>query len=158
MFSWLNYCFDEETGVIACIAGEKMTKERIRANKVFSANLVTEELLPLADYFGNTSGFEKDKMRIPVETEKGHVLNVPVLVKSPWSYELEVNHSFELEGSDLFVCKVRNVLADESVYNEPENVAQWMNMIKPVQSVRQSYFKWDGTAMGTFGEPMKKVI
>jgi flavin reductase (DIM6/NTAB) family NADH-FMN oxidoreductase RutF len=158
MFSWLNYCVDGEVGVIACIGGEKLTKDRIRANKVFSANLVSEELLPLADYFGNTSGYNEDKMRVPVEIERGQVLNVPVLTKSPWVYELEVQQSLQLEGSEVFFCKVRNVLADEAIYDEPENVEGWMNIIKPVQSVRASYFKWDGTSVGSFGEPMKETL
>ena len=157
MFSWLNYCVDKEIRVIACIGGEKLTKDRIRANKVFSANLVSEELLPLADYFGNTSGYNKDKMRVPVEIERGKILDVPILVKSPWAYELEVQQSLELEGSEVFFCKVRNVLADEAIYDEPENVEQWMNIIKPIQSVRASYFKWDGTEVGAFGEPMKEI-
>ncbi len=157
LFSWLSYCFDTETCVMACIGGEKLTKDRIRANRVFSANLVTEELLPLADYFGNTPGYQKDKMRVPVETEKGRVLDVPVLAKSPWIYELEVGRSLELEGSEVFFCKVRNVLAEESISDEPRDVEQWMNRIRPMQSVRQCYFRWDGTAAGSFGEPMKKV-
>ena len=157
LFSWLNYCVDDGVGVIACIAGEKLTKDRIRANKVFSANLVTEDLLPLADYFGNTSGYKQGKMNIPVETIKGQVLDVPILVKSPWAYELEVTQSFELDGSTVFICKVRNVLANESIYDEPENVERWMNIIRPIKSVRQSYFKWDGTTVGSFGEPMKAI-
>ena len=158
MFSWLNYCFDKETGVIACIGGEKLTKDRIRSTKVFSANLVTEELLPFADYSGNTSGYNADKMCVPVETEKGRVLNVPILIKSPWSYELEVDKSFELDGSEIFICKVRNVLVDEAIYDEPKDVEQWMNIIQPVQSVRQTYLNWNGTAVGTFGEPMKVIL
>jgi flavin reductase (DIM6/NTAB) family NADH-FMN oxidoreductase RutF len=157
MFSWLNYCVDNEVGVIACIGGEKLTKDRIRATKIFSANLVTEELLPFADYCGNTSGYNTDKMRVAVEMENGRVLNVPILSKSPWSYELEVNKSFVLDGSEVFICKVRNVLADEAIHDEPQDVAQWMNIIRPVQSVRNSYFNWDGNALGSFGEPMKKV-
>ena len=64
LFSWLNYCYDRETGVIACIVGEKLTKDRIHANRVFSANVITEELLPLADYCGNTSGYQKNKLWI----------------------------------------------------------------------------------------------
>jgi flavin reductase (DIM6/NTAB) family NADH-FMN oxidoreductase RutF len=158
MFSWLNYFVDGEVGVIACIGGEKLTKDRIRANKVFSANLVSEELLPLADYFGNTSGYIEDKMRVPVDIERGQVLDVPILTKSPWSYELEVKQSLELEGSEVFFCKVRNVLADEAIFDEPQNVKEWMNIIKPVQSVRASYFKWDGAAVGSFGEPMKDIL
>ena len=158
MFSWLNYCVDKEVGVIACIGGEKLTKDRIRANKVFSANLVSDDLLPLADYFGNTSGYNEDKMRVPADIDRGQVLDVPILTKSPWVYELEVQRSLELEGSEVFICKVRNVLADEAIYDEPENVEEWMNIIKPIQSVRASYFKWDGTSVGSFGEPMKGIL
>ena len=158
MFSWLNYCVDGDVGVITCIGGEKLTKDRIRENKVFSANIVSEELLPFADYFGNTSGYNEDKMRVAVEIEKGRILDVPILTKSPWVYELEVQQSLELEGSEVFFCKVRNVLVDEEIYEEPQNTEQWMNIIKPIQSVRQSYFKWNGTAIGTFGEPMKEVL
>ena len=35
------------------IGDKKLTKDRIKADKVFPANLVTEEILPIADYFGN---------------------------------------------------------------------------------------------------------
>ena len=129
LFSWLNYCVDDEVGVIACIAGEKLTKDRIRINKVFSANLVTEELLPLADYFGNISGYKENKMSVSIEIEKGQVLDVPILSKSPWVCELEVDKSLELNGSTVFICKVRNVLANESIYKESENVERWMNII-----------------------------
>jgi len=151
-FSWFNYYFDNEVSVMACIAGEKQTKDRIRATKTFSANLVTEELLPLADYFGNVSGYDINKMNVSVEIETGCVLNVPVLVKSPWVYELEVDRTLKFDGSDLFFCKVKNVLADESIVDEPENVESWMNLIRPVQSVRQCYFNWNGATIGNFGE------
>lgn len=39
LFCWFSYCWSGELGVMACIAGEKLTKDRIRANKVFSATL-----------------------------------------------------------------------------------------------------------------------
>jgi len=51
-------------------------------------NFVTEELLPLADYWGNKKGNEGDKMSVTAEVEKGSVLDVPpILTKSPWVYE-----------------------------------------------------------------------
>lgn len=68
---------------MACIRGNKLTKEHIHATKVFSANLVTEEMLPLADYLGNKEGYEKDKM------------------------------AFSLDGGKVFLCKIRNVLMEE---------------------------------------------
>lgn len=46
------------------IGEEKRTKDLIRKNGVFSANLVSEQLLPLADYYGCTYGrITPDKMK-----------------------------------------------------------------------------------------------
>lgn len=92
-----------------------MTKDRIRATKVFSANLVTEELLAVADYFGNTEGYNENKMRISVETEKGRVLDVPVLVKSPWVYELEVDRSIALDDGQIFLLQSAKHISDGMV-------------------------------------------
>jgi len=88
LFCWFSYYYDEGLGVMACIGEKKLTKDRIQANKVFPANLVTEEILPIADYFGNKKGYDNDKMNVEIETEKGQVLNVPVLSKSPVVFEL----------------------------------------------------------------------
>ncbi|HOB43555.1 MAG TPA: hypothetical protein PLK04_09510 [Bacillota bacterium] len=83
LFCWFSYLWDSELGVMACIGGEKLTKDRIRETGVFSANLVTEAILPLADYFGNVEGYSEEKMNIPVETSRGAVLDVPILDSSP---------------------------------------------------------------------------
>ena len=56
---------------MACIGEDKLTKDLIRKTGVFSANLVTEELLPLADYYGNTSGYSADKMKRLPTVERG---------------------------------------------------------------------------------------
>ena len=50
LFCWFSYCWDNELKVMACIGENKMTKDRIKKTGMFSANLVTERLLPLADY------------------------------------------------------------------------------------------------------------
>jgi flavin reductase (DIM6/NTAB) family NADH-FMN oxidoreductase RutF len=158
LFCWFSYYLDTEMGVMACIGGEKLTKDRIHETKVFSANLVTEELLPLADYCGNTEGYDRNKMSVPVETEMGRVLNVPVLATSPWIYELEVDQSIALNGGEVFLCKIRNVLADELLCDETLCIEERMNTIRPVLTIRQTYFRWDGTAIGPWGEPMKEVL
>ncbi len=158
LFCWFSYYFDREMGVMACIGGNKLTRDRIHETKVFSANLVTEELLPLADYFGNIEGYSDGKMRVPVETEKGRVLNVPVLAKSPWVFELEVDRSLPLEGGEVLLCKIRNVLAEELLCDETLSLEKRMETVRPVHSIRQSYFRWDGTEFGPWGEPMQRVL
>lgn len=157
LFCWFSYCWDAELGVMACIGGEKLTRDRIRATKVFSANLVTEAVLPLADYFGNTEGYTPDKMKLPVATTKGSVLDVPVLNDSPLAFELEVFQTVLLDDSEVLLCKVRNVLVDEQLADKGMSVEQRIQTIAPVRTTCSTYFSWNGNAIGAWGEPMKAL-
>ncbi len=76
--------------MMAGISEDKLTRDNIESTGVFSANLVTEKTLALADYFGCNSGYDKGKMDIDVNIENGRVLDVPVLSDSPVAFELEV--------------------------------------------------------------------
>ena len=131
LFCWFSYYWDGGLGVMCCIGGDKLTKDRIRSAKVFSANLVTEELLPLADYFGNKEGYADGKMNVAFETEKGHVLDVPMLARSPVVYELEVDRSIALDDGEVFLCKIRNVLHDESLCDDSLSYAERVQAIRP---------------------------
>lgn len=94
-----------------CIDGEKLTKDRIKAGNVFSANLVTEKLLPMADYLGNKSGYDADKMNFHADIGKGEILDVPILMESPVNYELEVTQSIPFgEGEVFFVPNTKCTL------------------------------------------------
>ncbi|MCL2833308.1 MAG: flavin reductase family protein [Treponema sp.] len=155
LFCWFSYYWDKEMGVMACIGGNKLTKDLIREKRIFSANLVTQELLPMADYFGNTEGYNKDKMNVEIETEKGHILNVPVLTKSPWVYELEVDKSIKLDDGEVFLCKIRNVLADEFLCDGTINIEKRINTIRPVHTTCQKYFSWDGNEICGWGKAIK---
>jgi len=90
--------------------------------------------------------------------EKGQVLNVPVLVKSPWVFELEVDRSIAMDNGDVFLCKIRNVLADEFLSDESLSIERRIKIIRPVHTTCNTYFAWDGSAIGSWGEPMKKII
>lgn len=158
LFCWFSYCWDTDLGVMACIGGDKLTKDRIRETGVFSANLVTEELLPLADYLGNKEGYSADKMYISINVTKGKALNVPVLENSPWSFELEVSKTIPLDDSEVFLCKVRNVSAEEELINETKGIEQRISSIAPVSTTCSTYFSWNGKKLGAWGEPQSKFI
>jgi flavin reductase (DIM6/NTAB) family NADH-FMN oxidoreductase RutF len=143
---------------MACIGGNKLTKERIRDRKIFSANLVTEEILPIADYFGNKEGYHNNKMEIGVETEKGKVLDVPILTKSPWIFELEVNQSINLDNGEVLLCKIRNILAEEFLCDETISIERRIKTIRPVHTTCQTYFSWDGNKICSWGEAMKDKL
>jgi len=153
LFCWFSYCSDGELGVMACIGGEKLTKDRIRANKVFSANLVSESMLPLADYLGNTEGYKTGKMDIPIETERGAVLNVPVLKNSPWVFELEVQHSIPLNDSEVFLCKIRNTLIAKELKDNSISVDERLRMAAPVTWIGEGlYYVLNYAALGKTGD------
>ncbi|MDR0324933.1 MAG: flavin reductase family protein [Oscillospiraceae bacterium] len=153
LFCWVSYFFDGELGVMACIGGEKLTKDRIKAGHVFSANLVTESLLPLADYLGNNDGYEPGKMDVPIEVESGAVLDVPVLKDSPWVFELEVKQSVSLDGSEIFLCKIRNVLAAKALTDESISAEERMRYAAPVVTAGiQRYFTLNPDVKGAWGD------
>ena len=157
LFCWISYCWDSEMGVMACIGGSKLTKDRIKETGVFSANLVTEEILALSDYFGNKNGHDTDKMDIAVDTVKGEVLDVPILVKSPVSFELQVSKSIPLDDGEVFLCKVRNVLVDEELYKGTAGTEEKMKSMAPVSTTCATYFSWDGKRLGAWGEPKESL-
>jgi flavin reductase (DIM6/NTAB) family NADH-FMN oxidoreductase RutF len=155
LFCWFSYTWDGEMGVMCCIGGNKMTKDNIHRNRIFSANLVTEELLPLADYFGNTDGHSEEKMKVALGIEKGRVLDVPVLTASPVNFELEVKQFIELDGGEVMLCKMRNVLQDDSLSDKSKSEAEKLAMIAPVRTTCKRYFGYKGEDLGAWGEPRK---
>ena len=92
LFCWFSYATIEVEkelcmGVMACIGEEKLTKDLIRKNGVFSANLVTEKLLPLADYYGCTSGRDNpDKMNKTLPFMERLKLAAPVITAGETTY------------------------------------------------------------------------
>ena len=157
LFCWFSYTWDGELGVMACIGGSKLTKENIHKRKVFSANLVTEDLLPLADYLGNTAGHSPEKQKLDIKTEEGRVLPVPVLTASPVNYELEVTQFIPLHDGEVMLCRIRNILQDDLLAKGTGSAAEKLAAIAPVHTTCQTYFSWSGTALGAWGEPMAKL-
>lgn len=157
LFCWFSYIWDGELGVMACIGGEKLTKERIHRNRIFSANLVTEDLLPLADYFGNTSGHDPEKMRVNVEIETGRKLHVPVLAAARFAYELEVKRTEPLEDGEVMLCAIRNVCLDEKLAEESVSLEERMRSLAPVQTTHSRYFSWDGRDLGAWGSLRQRI-
>ena len=155
-FTWMSYYWDyedNELGFMAAIGEAKLTLDRIRETRKFSANLVTEELLPLADKLGNTSGYSEEKARIPLEVEKGVKLDVPILKKAPVSFELEVKEFRPKGEGAVLLCKIHNVLYEEKLTDESKSVEERVESIKPVRTVNSEYFSWNGKSIAPWGEP-----
>jgi flavin reductase (DIM6/NTAB) family NADH-FMN oxidoreductase RutF len=156
LFCWFSYIWDGEMGVMCCIGGSKPTLDNIKRNKIFSANLVTQELLSVADYLGIVSGKDPDKMNIELDIGKGEVLDVPILNNSPVNFELEVTDFIQKHDGTVMLCKMRNVLQDESLSSD-ESFEQKLVRIAPVKTTCKHYFSYEGKDLGAWGEPMKAI-
>ena len=153
LFCWATYCWDEEFRFVACIGEDKLTRDRIRSLGVFSASVVTEALLPAADFCGNNPGYEYDKASV-IQSVRGAVLNVPVPTDSPWSFELEVVKTLRLDEkneSEIYICRIRNVLADERLADEATPFEERLRLAAPVVSLSNRYFPIGAKSLGDWG-------
>ena len=151
LFNWFSYCWDGDLRVMMCIGGEKLTKDRIHAAKVFSASILTEAMLPAADYMGNNEGYSVDKSSV-IESIRGQVLNVPIPVGSPKSYELEVERSVPMDDGEVFICKIRNVLVDERLADDTIPYEERMRLTAPVLTTPGNYFSLNPVPIGQWGQ------
>ena len=151
LFCWFSYAWTDGLATMACIGENKLTLDRIRAAKVFSANLVTGATLPLADYFGSVSGYDPEKMNVPLRWEKGEKLNVPILTDCPVNFELEVRELIPLndEGSTVILCDIRDTLVDPTLADESIPSAERLRRMNPVVTAGpEEYWNWNGQYLG----------
>ncbi len=115
--TWVSVTHEEGDGYLLVISmfGTKRTKQNVIRTGVFSANLVSVEMLPLMDYFGSKHAKDGKKNDIEYNVSRGIVLDVPTLDESPWVYECEVARSVETGDSTTFFCRIRNIQVDEKL-------------------------------------------
>ena len=113
--TWVSATDGGEDGYLLVISmfGSKMTKKNVLRTGIFSANLVSTDMLPLMDYFGSKHAKDSNKKDIAYDVVRGAVLDVPVLDASRWVYECEVAKTVETGDSTTFFCRIRNIQMDE---------------------------------------------
>ncbi len=105
--------------IVISMFGSKRTKTNVLRSGIFSANLVSRDMLPLMDHFGLKHAKDSDKKDISYDVVRGEVLDVPVLDASRWVYECEVARTVETGESTTFFCHIRNIQMDERL--DPED-------------------------------------
>lgn len=113
IITWIGFSYDKTPHLMLTIGGSKQTKTNILRDRMFSANLINQDNIWLADYFGTTKGEEQLKDDVPYDYKWGNQLKVPVLDQSNWVYECEVSKIIELDGSHLFLADIKNIQIDK---------------------------------------------
>ena len=116
--TWISVTHEEGDGYLLVVSmfGTKQTKRNVLRTGVFSANLVSTDMLPLMDYFGSRHAKDGRKDGVPFSFSRGEALDVPVLDKSRWVYECEVKYKTETGDSTTFFCGIRNIQMDERLH------------------------------------------
>lgn len=115
VITWVGFSYDETPHIMMTIGGTKRTKTNILREGAFSANLITQKNLWLADYFGCMKGERGAKNAVPYTWKWGKQAGVPILDSCPWVYECEVSQVIELRGAYLFLGKILNIQIDVSL-------------------------------------------
>lgn len=114
IITWLGFSADGGPCLMMTIGGSKLTKTNILREGCFSANMITDDNLWLADYFGTTRGENGPKRDVPYTVELGRKVDVPVIGESHWIYECRVKKHIPLDGADFFLAEVVNIQIDEA--------------------------------------------
>lgn len=88
--SWVSYSWGPPPCLVVSIWGTKRTKDNIARAGLFSATLVTPELLPLAEQFNRGTWRKELFEAMEVQAEKGTALDVPLLKNAKYSFECRV--------------------------------------------------------------------
>lgn len=113
--TWVSVTHEEGDGYLLVISmqGTKRTKQNVLRTGVFSANLVSRDMLPLMDYFGTRHAADGQKDGISYGVSRGEALDVPVLDESRWVYECKVKRTVQTGDSTTFFCAIRSIQMDE---------------------------------------------
>ena len=149
--TWVSSTWDKDHDLmVISMNGAKKTKVNIARANMFSANLVSTDMLELLDYFGMTSGLDAPKNAVPYEHESGHVLNVPTLNASRRVFECEVVGTYETADTTTYFCRARNCQEIEGLDGGQGDIA----LLQPVVYTGR-YYKV-GEFLGEMGALYKK--
>ena len=114
--------------ILVSLASPHFINGAIKREGKLSVNLVSEEMLPEADYAGSVSGAKEDKSGL-FAYEMG-AAGTPVIGKSPLAMECSVVDLYPTPNFESFICKIENTYVEEACLNEAGKIDY--HALKPV--------------------------
>ena len=155
IITWLGFSFVNCPHLMMTVGGSKLTKTNIIREKKFSANLITEDNLWLADYFGNTNGEDGLKNSVQYRYQQGKLIDVPIIDECHWAYECKVTRIIELSGAHLFLAEIKNIQIDKEYENMDMKKID-LTKIRPAVYAPYNYFSI-GDKLGEMGDWKQKL-
>lgn len=149
--SWISYTYGQPPCLIVSMGTRKKTFENIKRTGLFSATVLTPDLLPLAECCNRYTKNEKLYEKVLPTFENGKVLDIPLILNAKWSYECEVIKTVELGESVTFFAQIRHINIAPEIMD-----LDWFDLrvINPVVYSPNNYFAI-GEHLGEIGDYSK---
>ncbi len=113
--SWVSYTWGPPPCLVVSIWGVKKTKDNIARTGMFSAAVVTPELLPLCEQF-NRGTYKKELYdSLSYEKQNGTALDVPIIAASPYSFECRVKTVTKIGETMTYFGEIEHVVMSEEI-------------------------------------------
>jgi flavin reductase (DIM6/NTAB) family NADH-FMN oxidoreductase RutF len=123
-----------------------LTNEGIKANRTFSVNLPSEDMMVVTDHIGMVSGRQEDKSGM-FDVFYGELDTAPMIEQCKVTMELKLIEHIELPTHDLFVGEVVGTYADVGVLT---------NGIVDIAKLKPLLFDMSSKKYWSLGEPLAK--
>jgi flavin reductase (DIM6/NTAB) family NADH-FMN oxidoreductase RutF len=138
--TWIASNWNGTPHIMVGLGSARQARENVKRDGLFTMNLVSRDMVWLADCLGSSIGTEEQLAGFTYTSGKGEVLNAPILQESKLIFECETTNSMEMEAnSTIFFGEIKNILLDES-YGEVDLRRLDMVKLDPVLFAPYQYF------------------
>lgn len=146
--SWSGIACSHPEYITISVKPTRFSYNLIYNSGAFTANIINENLLEIADYCGTFSGKHYDKFKECNLTKiQGKSIDVPLIQDCPINIECKVEKILNLGSHHLIVGRVIEKLVDECISNT--NLHEYLN---PVSYFRPNYYSLNKKILGVYGK------
>jgi flavin reductase (DIM6/NTAB) family NADH-FMN oxidoreductase RutF len=109
---WLTRVNYQPAMLGICVNKGHATHEAIHANKEFSVNVPSSDMVAITDYCGVVSGKNTDKSGL-FEVFYGELKKAPMIFACPLAIECKLVQTVDLPTNTFFIGEIRNIYSEE---------------------------------------------
>jgi len=120
--AWGGICCSDPPCVSISVRKGRQTYDNIINRKAFTVNILSEDMVKKADYYGIVSGRKEDKFsRTNITPIKSELVSAPYGKEFPFVLECRLYKTIELGTHTQFIGEILDVKAEESILDKSGN-------------------------------------
>lgn len=146
--SWSGIACSHPEYITISVKPTRYSYDLICNSGFFTANIINEDLLEVADYCGTFSGENHDKFKECNLTKiSGKKIDVPLIKECPINIECKVENVLKLGSHHLIVARVVEKYIDGHICKT--NLHEYLN---PISYFRPNYYSLNKKILGVYGK------